>query len=161
MNRNGFTLIELLAVIIVLSVIAGVTLVASNYSFGNAKEKTEDVYIKTLRDSVGIYLNSDGKSLEFNSSSVCTVSKMLENVRVYESVSEISFNDIINSTYRPITSGDMVNPANNEKCSIGAKIRIFRDDDYVYYYLFSGSALGCLDKNKNEVISNLPEGCNL
>lgn len=155
MNRKGFTLIELLAVIIILGVIAGVSMVSVNYGLEQARKEIENVFVKTLRDAIGMYLNSDAKKLTFNSSSECVVSKLLAETNVYEGKkkdgSKITFGDIIASEYRPIAENEMVNPANEKKCNISAEIRVFRDDDYVYYYLFDGSDLGCLEDNNVDI----------
>ena len=82
-NKKGFTLIELLAVIIVLGVIAGISVVSVNYGLEQARKETENVFVKTLRDAIGMYLNSDAKNLIFNSNSECGVSKLLSETNVY------------------------------------------------------------------------------
>jgi len=161
MNRKGFTLIELLAVIMLLGIIAGVSFVAVNYGLEEARKETEKVFVKTLKDAISMYLNSDAKELKFATSKSCEVVKLLDTVNVFEGKNKngtvITFKDIINSEYRPIMESDMVNPATEEKCNADAKIRIFRDEDYVYYYMFSGSDLGCLVNNTG-TIANFPEG---
>jgi len=156
--------VELLAVIIVLALIVGISAVGVNAGFGNAKKKSEEVYLKTLREAIGVYLNTDGKSLTFGTKEVCTVKKALGDSKIYESEEIISFNDLIDdkkSTYHPITKNDMINPANKRSCKTNAVIRIFRDEDYVYYYSFHGSDLDCLIENADQIISNLPAGCGI
>lgn len=160
MNRKGFTLIELIMVIVALSLIVGVVVVSVNSGTSKAKEKTEDIFIETLKDATSVYLNSDAKGLNFNSGAVCSVRKTLGDVSIYESNNNITFNSIINSTYKPITVNDMVNPANEKSCNSNANVRIFRDDDYVYYYLIEMNNLNCLDFNDGLILTNLPDGCN-
>ena len=95
-----------------------------------AKEKTENVFVKTLRDAISMYLDSGDKDLKFSSNKSCEVSKLLDTVNVYEGKKDgmvITFNEIIGSKYQPITESDMVNPANEKKCNVDAKIRIYRD----------------------------------
>lgn len=160
MNRNGFTLIELLGVIVLLGVIASISIVTVNYGLEEAKKETEKVFVKTLRDAISMYLDSDEKNLKFASSKSCEVVKLLDTVNVYEGKKDgmvITFNEIIGSKYQPIMESDMVNPANEKKCNVNAKIRIYRDENYVYYYKFKGSDLGCLVTNTG-IISNFPEG---
>lgn len=162
MNRRGFTLVELLAVIIILALIVGIAVVGVNAGFGEAKKKSEDVYLKTLREAIGVYLNTDGKNLTFSNSEICTVKKALNDSKIYESERTISFkDDIIGSTYQPIMADDMINPANERSCKTDVAIRIFRDEEYVYYYSFYGRDLNCLEENADQIISNLPAGCEL
>ena len=76
------------------------------------------------------------------------------------------FDDIINSSYHPISERDFVNPGNEDiVCNKNAAITIYRDDDYIYYYSINKSSLNCLKNIGNidgkvysTVISNLPEG---
>lgn len=161
MNRRGFTLVELLAILVILALLVGISVVGINSGFGNAKKKSEDIYLKTLKDAIGVYLDSDGKGLNFEDTAVCTTEKTFGNSEIFESVEVINFNDIINSTYHPITVNDMINPANEKKCNSNTVIRIFRDQEYVYYYSFQGSDLNCLEENAGEIISNLPTGCEI
>ena len=156
MNREGFTLIELLGVIILLGVIASVSIVTVNYGLDEAKKETEEVFVKTLRDAVNMYMDVDAKTLMFSTSKSCVISKLIDNADVYKA-NEITFNEIINSEYSPIVAGEMVNPANEKQCNVNAKITIYRDEDYVYYYKFNGSELGCLVTNTG-MITNFPEG---
>ena len=85
---------------------------------------------------------------------------------VYEVTDVITFDDVINSSYKPISISDFVNPANKDvvgkyNCKTSAKIKVYRDEDYVYYYSINKSELGCLNNiggDYDTVISNLPEG---
>ena len=158
MNKRGFTLIELLATLAVLGIITGIVLVSSTSLFKDKKSDTEDVFVDTLKDAIKIYIDELG-GVELNGCPVCTIEKSIHpnGVDIYE-VKTITFEDITNSKYKPLTKGDMINPANKVKCNIAAKIHIYADSDFAYYYKFTGSELGCLSKNTG-VISNLPKGC--
>ena len=160
MNRRGFTLIELLATLAVLGIITGIVLVSSTSLFKDKKSDTEDVFVDTLKDAIKIYIDGLG-GVELNGCPVCTIKKSIHpnEVGIYE-VKIITFEDITNSKYKPLTKGDMINPANKVKCNIDAEIHIYADSDFAYYYKFTGSDLKCLSKNTG-VISNLPKGCNL
>ena len=162
MNRRGFTLIELLATLAVLGIITGIVLVSSTSLFKDKKSDTEDVFVDTLKDAIKIYIDGLG-GVELNGSPVCTIEKSIHpnGVGIYEvknEVKTITFRDITNSKYKPLTKGDMINPANKVKCNIDAEIHIYADSDFAYYYKFTGSDLTCLSKNTG-VISNLPCEC--
>ena len=159
MNRRGFTLIELLATLVVLGIITGIVLVSSTSLFKDKKSDTEDVFVDTLKDAIKIYIDGLG-GVELNGCPVCTIKKSIHpnEVGIYE-VKKITFKDITNSKYKPLTEKDMINPANKGvKCNIDAEIHIYADSDFAYYYKFTGSDLGCLSKNTG-VISNLPDEC--
>ena len=162
MNRRGFTLIELLATLAVLGIITGIVLVSSTSLFKDKKSDTEDVFVDTLKDAIKIYIDGLG-GVELNGSPVCTIEKSIHpnGVGIYEvknEVKKITFGDITNSKYKPLTEKDMINPANKVKCNINAEIHIYADSDFAYYYKFTGSDLECLSKNTG-VISNLPGEC--
>ena len=162
MNKRGFTLIELLATLAVLGIIMGIVLVSSTSLFKDRKSDTEDVFVDTLKDAVKIYIDELG-GVDLNGSPVCTIEKSIHpnGVGIYE-VKKITFKDITNSKYKPLTEADMINPANNVECNINAEVHIYADSDFAYYYKFTGSELECLSKDKNkDVISNLPEGCDI
>ena len=165
MNKRGFTLIELLATLAVLGIIMGIVLVSSTSLFKDRKSDTEDVFVDTLKDAVKIYIDDLG-GVDLNGSPVCTIEKSIHpnGVGIYEVKNKkITFKDITNSKYKPLTEADMINPANkDEKCNINAEVHIYADSDFAYYYKFTGSELKCLSKDKNKgVISNLPEGCDI
>ncbi len=165
MNKKGFTLVELLATIVVLSIVVGLTVTGITFSIKNAKKKTEEVYIGTLRDAIKIYLDDDESisKLSWNAS-LGTFEKTNGSAEFFGASELISFNDIINSTYSPIIKKDLLNPATEKICNPTQKvIRIFRDTDDVYYYYIDKDSLkdedgyaACLvDTNGN--ISNLPD----
>lgn len=168
MNKNGFTLVELLAVIAILGIIMGIVMVSTTSEFGSAKDKSEEVFISTISDALEIYLDdNDAKKLKYEKMD-CMITKTHGNVSIYKS--NITIMDVINSQYQPITSKDLVNPNRKDvNCNDNAKITIYRDDDYVYYYLIEKSELnclstcldddsGCLDTYKgNKYITNLPD----
>ena len=134
MNRKGFTLVELLATLVVLGIIVGISIIGVNASFKNVKIKTEDIFVGTLEDALDIYLDSDARKLRFSNTSVCTLYKTHGSVNVYTSTNSLTFNNIINSSYSPLQSSDLVNPANEDvTCDSDVVVNIYRDEDYVYY----------------------------
>lgn len=179
MNKKGFTLVELLTTLVILGIVVSLTIVGMNISLNNTKKKTEEVFIGTIKDALKMYLDSDARTLEYNSSStsVCTIDKALkDNVKIQKYVGNTTDNsktikDIINSKYSPLLESDLVNPNNeNDKCKLNALVNIYRDDDYVYYYKMNKNKLGCLTKIscsdstdfdcwKSQYITNLPDDC--
>ena len=157
MNRRGFTLVELLATLVILGIVTSIVLIGINGGFNNAKDKTEDVFVKTVKDAMDIYLDSDAKKLNFSKVEVCTLNKTHGKSKVYKSSDNITLNNIINSEFHPITQDDLVNPVNSSKCDKNTIVHIYRDEDYVYDYEIDGD-MGCLVNTKS--ISILPEECN-
>lgn len=168
MNNKGFTLVELLATLVILALVVGLSLSAFNFNFGNAKKKTEEVFVDTLRDAVDTYLSSEfGNLKSYDECPNPLEKKYNTNVRVYKvkdnDDSSITFKDIIDSDYKPITESDLINPANEKKCSTDAVINVYRDEDYIYYYSIAKSNLDCLENVNEEdgyssIITNLPKG---
>jgi len=168
MNNKGFTLTELLAVIVILAIIAGISFSLLSGSFKNAKDKTEDLFIDTIRDAMEMYLSSDATSLSFSPVVIeekqCYIQKRngydhnnnlkYKNVVVYGTV--VTMEDVINSNLNPLSQDDLVNPAKEEiRCANAAdiNINIYKDEDYVYYYSIDKSDFVCLN---NGTISSLP-----
>lgn len=163
MNSKGFTLVELLATVVLLAIIMGIVLVSTTGGFKKTKEDTEKLFIDTIEDAMDIYLDSDAKNLSYGNEAVCTINKTHKvGVKIYKA-NDITFNDVINSTYHPLTESDLVNPANDKKCNATATISIYRDEDFVYYYKINKSEFKDDDNNEcltsSGFISNLPEGC--
>lgn len=158
MNRKGFTLIELLATLVILGIVVGLAVYSIGNIFSNAKKKTEDVFVETIKDAMDMYLSSnDAKKLDYNELCNNLLNKSYGNKRVYREV--ITFSDVINSQYKPLATSDLVNPADEElECASPDEINIsiYRDEDYVYYYSVSKSEFACLKETSD--ITNLPEG---
>ena len=95
MNKKGFTLVELIATIALLGIVMGIAIYAASGGFSEAKNKTEDVFIKTLQDALNIYTDSDAKRLSFATSSTCSIEKRFGNANVYKNSTAITFNNVI------------------------------------------------------------------
>lgn len=167
MNRKGFTLVELIATIVVLGIVMSIVLVSVNVGFGEAKDKTEDVFVDTIKDAMKMYLDGDKKDSSGNALSFSKCTNLITKsrgtgegseyeVNVYKA--ETKFDAVIKSKYEPITQNDLVNPANKVKCAIASDIdiNIYRDEDFVYYYSIDKNSFECLTQSGK--ISNLPEG---
>jgi len=160
MNKKGFTLIELLAVLVLLGIIVGITVVSISSVFKSAKEKSEDAFVATLSDAAEMYLTSKEAKEKLKVVTIPCGSLKKNNkddpVNVYKV--NVNFQNIIDSEYKPLTDKDFVNPANKEaSCNVNASVTIYRDEDYVYYYSFDKEELGCLTK-KDGIVTNLPKG---
>lgn len=160
MNKKGFTLVELLATLVILGIVVGLTVVGININLRKTKEKTEEVFIGTIKDAIKMYLDSDARKLAYDKK-VCTISKTLnDSVEVYKTNSNVTISTVINSTYSPLLESDLVNPNNEDtKCNLSAEVNIYRDEDYVYYYKLKKGELDCLTMNLDGYITNLPDGC--
>lgn len=167
MNNRGFTIVELLATLVILSIVVGISLAAFNFNFGSAKEKTEEVFVDSLKDAVDMYLSSNPSELKYESECSNRIIKKYGTVKVYKAVykktgvlrNDIIFNDVIDSTYKPITKEEFLNPANERECNVNAVINVYRDEDFVYYYSINKSGLDCLKNIGGDyasVITNLP-----
>lgn len=157
MNRKGFTLIELLATIIILGIIMGITVIGLSGVFKTAKEKSEDVFVDTIKDAMNMYLNSSDVD-KIDSWNLCDnkVRKTYGGVKMYKTT--IYFDSVINSEFSPITEDDLVNPANEEvacRTASNISVDIYYDDDFVYYYSIDKDNFDCF-KNTDSLISNLP-----
>ena len=150
-------------------IVAGITLVSMSGVMGSAKDKSEEAFIKTLEDAISMYIDSDGRNLSYTKSTGCTIDKSHKKGVVIKKANDITFNTIINSSYKPLDLSDFVNPANKEyinkngktACETAAKITLYRDEDFVYYYKFNPDELGCLTSSvKDTTVKNLPSGCN-
>ena len=163
MNNKGFTLVELMAVLVLLSIVVGITLGVFNFNFSDTKKKTEEAFVETIKDSLDVYLtSSEAKRLSFDMECSNVLKKTHGDVKIYKI--ETTFRSVIDSEYHPITQKDLVNPADKDKTCANADsiaITIYRDEDFVYYYSVLKSEFDCLNNIGGEyksVISNLPEG---
>jgi prepilin-type N-terminal cleavage/methylation domain-containing protein len=156
MNNKGFTFVELLATLVVLGIVMSIVMVSVNGGFGDAKNKTEDVFVDTIKDAMDMYLNSNAKDLSFSNLCSNKLNKSHGDISVYKVTTK--FSEVINSKYKPITQKDLVNPANEMKCRNASliNINVYRDKDFVYYYSIDKSQFDCLKQTGK--ISNLPEG---
>ena len=158
MSKKGFTLIELLATLVILGIVSTIVLISVTGTINNTKDNTEEVFVKTIRDAMDMYVDSDGRKLTYDSVDVCSLSKTHGVVKLYKASEDITMRNVINSEYKPLTEKDLINPKDSKRCNIDASVSIYRDEDYVYYYKVSREGLSCLSVDGDD-ITNLPEEC--
>lgn len=174
MNKKGFTVVELLATMVILGILISIAVISVNININKTKEKTEDVFIDTIRDAMSVYLSSPEKSLSFDTTPCGTMTKSTTgSVNVYKTTKK--FSDVI-SGYHQLEQSDLVNPKDNSPCTAASSIdvMIYRDDDYVYYYQimkrnlpiplgiitgFNCFGTGDVNESINNFPSGFPNGC--
>ena len=155
MNKKGFTLIELLVTLVVLGIVVGIVLVYMNYNIEDAKKKSEDIFVGTIRDAMDMYLAQDARGLDFNTTCSDKLDKKHDS-EVYVYMADVSFNNVISSN-KSLVESEFVNPANDKQCSVNANVEIYRDDDYVYYYRILKKDFDCfMVATDDDFITNLP-----
>lgn len=163
MNKKGFTVVELIATLVVLGVVVGITVASIGGIFGNAKKKSEEAFVETIKDAMDMYLNSNKKFLTFDdyknadNKQLC-LDKTTGEVKLEINLEDVNIKQVLDIT-KSIAYDEFVNPANKDKenyqCNIHAKVDIYRDKDYVYYYSINKTDLDCLNDNEG-IITNLP-----
>ena len=172
MNNKGFTMIELLATIVIISVITGFATYGVINTIKTSRLKSEKVFVGKLEDAIQSYLSYYGKDLQkkesglegkitkckrTSESSECVNKEV--NIRELES---INFNKITTQNIRTISKEDIINPKTKQNCLLEDKdptIRIFKDEDFVYYYYvdLSGDNTSCDITKENSITTNLPQ----
>ena len=133
MNKKGFTLIELLATIVILGIVVGIAVVMVNVNINNAKKKTEEVFIDTIRDAMSMYLGEHGGSIKSGGTKCSQIldKKLSEGVQVYKKNVKL---EAVIADSNSLDKSELVNPATKKLCKSDIDVNIYADDDYVYYY---------------------------
>ena len=164
MNKKGFTLVELLAVLVVLGIVVGITIPSINGILSNSRAKSEEAFVETIKDAMDMYLSGNEKrNLDY--STPCGEYK----------VATIPFQEVIDSPYKPINTGSLMNPANdlfctgnneeiNDKHVIKTQVTIYRNPTtHVYYYKINKSDFwgvnNITDKNGNFMVGDATKSC--
>lgn len=123
MNRKGFTLVELLAVLVALGLVLGIGTFSVSNIIKRTKAKSEEVFVETIKDAMDIYISGQDKPTSFTSD--CTKIVKKEDGTEYKlryHMVDKTLEDVVNSRYKPIKVGQLVNPANNKKCFEDGKL---------------------------------------
>lgn len=172
MNRKGFTLVELLAVIVILGVIGGIATIGVLSTINKSKDKSETIFVDKLSTLIEEYLDLYRGELQESDNTEYTFTKC-ENkscTKNYKSKAKeltkedgITIQDLIAKGI--VHPEDLVNPKNKKKCfndnddtkPDNTTIRVYRDDEYVYYYYVDLSNTSCELSNDNKIIDTLPD----
>ena len=167
MNNRGFTLIEMLAVIVILVVIGGIAISGVWGAVANSKKKSEAIFVKKVGSYIESYINYSGSKL----------GKKNNNIEGYFSKCKVGANDCrdvefqeLNSFYvlditnnnknvAVVNKDSLINPVNKKVCfdeDHNPIVRVFRDDDYVYYYYVMLDKNDCSIASENEILTNIP-----
>lgn len=187
MNNKGFTLVEVLATVVILGLVMGIAVYGINGTINNSKNRTEELFVERIKDSIDNYLELNGSLLSESSGvnsnlSFCkcikadcydadTDSCILEEededgfkikkgyYAIANELDSITFDDLVNENF--LDRPKVVNPANKKACLNGVNpvIRIFRDNDFVYYYYvdLSGENTSCELGDSVSIIDTLSD----
>lgn len=174
MNRKGFTLVELLAVIVILGVIGGIATVSVLSTINKSKDKSEKIFVSKLSTLIEEYLDLYSGELQESGTAEYTFKKCkVKNCNTSDesksysvtakelskkNSSSVTIDDLIAKGL--INEEDLINPKNKEKCfnsSVETNVRVFRDNEYVYYYYVDLSGTSCEISNENKIINTLPD----
>lgn len=169
MNNKGVTLIELLATVVILSLVMGIAGVGVTNAINNSKLKSEKIFVDKLSNFIDEYITLTNPNTNVNSTTytfqkcedtaetVCQT-KTAREVKDADG-SNITLQDLLNKGLFDKTK--ITNPRNKKDCLNGKnpQVRVFKDDDYVYYYYvkLSGSATSCDITTENGLIDTVPE----
>ena len=153
LDNKGFTLIEVIAVVAILGIIVAIVLPSVFGYFDTSKDRSEEIFMGEMERIIDNYVSLEGRNKEFDTNNgkklekcdplevnnSCTV------VNVYKNIQKITFNDLVNSGL--VKASDIINPKNEEQCSLDTEIIVYRDDDYVYCF---ETKFDCVDDSDNK-----------
>ena len=174
MNNKGFTLVEMLATIVILGLIMGIASYGVISAINTSKKKSEGVFVERFSTVIDEYLTLSGYKLNKFGSEIdfkkCYVTNCYDDISGtyidgrYDdaTISELISINVSNlKTEGLLSDEDAINPANKKKCfnGIDPLIRVFKDNDSVYYYYvdLSGSNTTCEISSDNSIINTLPD----
>lgn len=175
MNNKGFTLIELLATVVILGLIMGIATTGAVNYINSSKKKSEHIFVEKTGKLIEEYISLKGMSLNMTSNTY-TFTKLYgvgtntantdgsDNVIATE-LTNVKLSALIDQNLVDINS--FINPLNKEKCLIkvnntyqkNPNIRVFKDEDLVYYYYvdLSETNTSCNISKDNGILTNIPE----
>lgn len=175
MNNKGFTLVEILAAIVILGLVMGIGVSGVTSFINNSKKKSEEIFVGKFKSAVIEYLDLYGMRMSVSEEDKYKFNKCIKNNCYNETtgeyvpdtfyevsvdvLSDLSVSELIDK--KILAKSSIVNPRNKKECfsSTYPNIRVFRDNDYVYYFYvdLSGSNTNCEISNENAIISTLPD----
>lgn len=168
MNNKGFTLIEMLAVVVILAIVGGIATVGVINTINTSKLKSEKIFVAKVSNLIDDYLDlykptqkvGEEKNFQKCANSNCSETKVVKAIQVQKSVDNpVYLSDLVNTGI--IDSSKLVNPKNKKPCLNGndPEIKVYRDEEYVYYYYVDLSELNtsCDISDENGIINTLPD----
>lgn len=165
MNNKGFTLVEMLAVVVVLSVVLGIATNGVLSYIEASKKKSEVVFITNLEKYIENYLDFYKTELSLtNNSYIFKKCKKSNNencieVSAYE-LTSFTITDMTEAEIKLVENNELINPANKKQCfeNTNPSIKVYKDDDYVYYYYLDlENNNDCQLSSNNFIITNIPQ----
>ena len=141
-------------------------------SINNSKKKSEEIFVGKFKDAIIEYLDLKGYTMNVMPGGVriddfkkCKTSNCdYNNEATYDEVTVVELNNLrVNDLIveKILAKSSIVNPRNKKECFNGKNpsIRVFEDEDSVYYFYvdLSGSNTTCEISNENAIISTLPD----
>lgn len=162
MNNKGFTLVEMLAVVVVLAIVMGIATNSVISYIDTSKKKSEKIFVDKIDNAIEGYIDLNKGNIVSSTEPPLIKNVLFQKCRVDSKGCKDSFvNEVGTFEFKKVLeagfldSSSLINPKNKKKCNFGNnKVRVFRDSEFVYYYYFDTSSLGCDIENK--VITNIP-----
>lgn len=162
MNNKGFTLVEMLAVVVVLAIVMGIATNSVISYIDTSKKKSEKIFVDKIDNAIEGYIDLYKGNIVSSTEPLLIKNVTFQKCRVNSSnCKDSSVNEVGTFEFRKVLeegfldSSSLINPKNKKKCNFdNNKVRVFRDSEFVYYYYFDTSSLGCDIENK--VITNIP-----
>lgn len=172
MNNRGFTLVEMLAVIVILGIVLGIASNGVISYINTSKVKSEKVFVDKVAGYIESYISLNGssmnkKNLEYKFDKCNDLERSGDDLNCKDSY-EVSAWELDGFDLDKIVDAglvekdDLINPANKSKCLDGdsnPRVRVFKDNEYVYYY-YVDLSLGntsCDISSENGIIRNIPD----
>ena len=172
MNNKGFTLVEMLAVVVILGIILGIATTSVLSAIETSKEESEKVFVDKIENAIDGYINLNGISMMSKSDGVTYEFNKCRKVKENGECEDGDYNTIETGAFelegfdlglisdKFVDKDGFVNHKNKKKClknSGNPVVRVFKDDDMVYYYYVDLSSLDCDIAPENQIITNIPE----
>ena len=164
MNNKGFTLVEMLAVVVILAIISGIAVNGVLSYINTSKKKSEEIFVQNLETYIDNYLdlyngelNTTNTTYTFEKCKRVNQSGECYDVKAYQ-LDSFSILNITEADVKLVDKNDLINPANKKQCftSANPSIKVYKDEDFVYYYYLDLKGNNNCDITENTIITNLP-----
>ena len=149
-KKNGFTFVELMAVIVVIGIILVLVVPSLLGNMNEAKEQTEIVFVKNIDKSINNFIAKHKNEFKVDTESEYSIA----GTDVYK----VTKSDGNNYKFNDLKVGDFVNPKNSNSCDLNAKVELYRDINFKYYYRYNLECLDVAKGNFSELVIKSSEG---